>query len=103
MIHKDQSLRPPPATHLTNTRVFLSHHFVHVTVKHNVDVGLKTNPSVIKLVCNGLSWNSCQHRTVQRLVTLTCLLEKQKRLGFNKKHLLIITLHSICNSSMKLI
>lgn len=70
--------KTPPATHLTNTRVFFCHQLVHVTIKYDVDVALETYPSVVQLICNALSRNRCQHRTVQRFTIPSCLLQKQK-------------------------
>lgn len=66
------------ATHLTNTRVFFSYQLVHVTIKHDVDMALETYPSVVELICNALSWNHCQHRTVQRFTIPSYILQKQK-------------------------
>lgn len=37
--------------HLSNSWILLRHHFVHVTVKDDVDVGLKSDPDVVEFIC----------------------------------------------------
>lgn len=71
-------IHTPPVTHLTNARVFFCYQLVHVTIKHNVDMALETYPSTVQLICKALSWNCCQHRTVQRFTVPSCPLQKQK-------------------------
>lgn len=44
------------SAHLSYARVLLHHQFVHVAVKHNIDVALKANPNVVKFICERLAW-----------------------------------------------
>lgn len=37
--------------HLSDSRVFLRHQFVHVAVKDDVDVALQPDPDVVEFVC----------------------------------------------------
>lgn len=54
-------------TDLTNAWKLLSYQFVHVAVKHDVDVTLQADPDVVQLVCESQSrdahYEGLIHRT----------------------------------------
>lgn len=56
--------------YLSDSRVLLRHHFVHVTVKDDVDVGLQSDPDVVEFICQCLSGDPRQKRLVRLLRSL---------------------------------
>jgi hypothetical protein len=50
--------------HLSYARVLFQHQFVHLTVKHNIDVALKANPNVVKFICERRAWKQTQEGSV---------------------------------------
>lgn len=69
--------------YLSDSRVFLRHQFVHVTVKHDVDVALQSDPDVVEFVVERVAG----HHEQEGLVYLFLSLRRRPRLRSNTLHL----------------